>query len=104
MCAKSPNFIFMLKFFKIVALLEGVSYLVLFSNMLFVKPIHFDLYKTLLFPIGMSHGLLFVGYIILATMLKFEDSWNMKKFGLVCAASVVPFGTFYVEKKYLRNV
>ncbi len=52
----------------------------------------------------MAHGLLFVGYIILALMLKFEDNWGMKKLGIVCAASVVPFGTFYVEKKYLRNV
>lgn len=94
----------MFKIFKIIAILEGISYLVLFSNMLFIKPTNFDLYKTLLFPIGMAHGLLFVGYIILALMLKFEDNWGMKKLGIVCAASVVPFGTFYMEKKYLRNV
>ena len=60
----------MLKIFKIIAILEGISYLVLFSNMLFIKPTNFDLYKTLLFPIGMAHGLLFVGYIILALMLR----------------------------------
>ena len=28
----------MLKIFKITAILEGISYLVLFSNMLFIKP------------------------------------------------------------------
>lgn len=94
----------MIKFFKIVALLEGVSYLVLFSNMLFVKPTNLILYKILLFPIGMSHGLLFVGYIIMSILLKLQESWNMKKFGIICLASIVPFGTFYVEKKYLRNV
>jgi integral membrane protein len=94
----------MLKFFKIIALLEGISYLVLFSNMLFVKPTNLALYKTFLFPIGMAHGLLFVIYIILAIMLKFENSWNVKKFGVICIASVIPFGAFYVEKKYLKNV
>jgi integral membrane protein len=94
----------MLKFFKIVALLEGISYLVLFSNMLFIKPANLELYKTLLFPIGMGHGILFIGYIILAIMLKIEANWDAKKFGIICAASVIPFGAFYIEKKYLKNV
>ena len=94
----------MLKIFKIIAILEGISYLVLFSNMLFIKPNDIILYKTLLFPIGMSHGLLFVSYIILAVMLKFETDWDWKKFGIICLASIVPFGTFYIEKKYLKNV
>jgi integral membrane protein len=51
----------------------------------------------------MAHGLLFIGYIILATMLKTEESWNNKKFFEVCIASIIPFGTFYIEKKYLKN-
>lgn len=93
----------MLRIFKVVALLEGVSYLVLFANMLLVKPTNIDLYKTLLFPIGMAHGLLFMGYIILAVMLKIEQNWDWKKFGIVCLASVLPFGTFYIDKKYLRH-
>ena len=91
----------MIRIFKIVALLEGVSYLTLFGNMLFIKPTNIELYKTLLFPVGMAHGLLFIGYIILAIMLKFEENWNWKKFGIILIASVIPFGTFYIEKKYL---
>ncbi|MFV5703354.1 DUF3817 domain-containing protein [Flavobacterium sp. XS2P12] len=94
----------MLRFFKIVAILEGISYLVLFSNMLIVKPTNLVLYKTLLFPIGMAHGLLFITYIILAVLLKFKENWDYKKFGIICLASIVPLGTFYVEKKYLQNV
>jgi len=90
----------MLRFFKIIALLEGISYLALFSNMLIVKPTNLTLYKTLLFPIGMAHGILFITYIILAIMLKFEQNWNLKKFGIICLASILPFGTFYIEKKY----
>nr|WP_314896764.1 DUF3817 domain-containing protein [uncultured Flavobacterium sp.] len=94
----------MLRFFKIVAILEGISYLVLFSNMLIVKPTNLVLYKTLLFPIGMAHGLLFITYIILAVLLKFKENWDYKKFGIICLASIIPFGTFYIEKKYLKNV
>jgi integral membrane protein len=94
----------MLKFFKVVAILEGISYLALFSNMLFIKPNNFDLYKTLLYPIGMSHGVLFIGYVILATLLKKSQNWDFKTFAIIQLASLIPFGTFYVEKKYCGNV
>ncbi|MFC6095921.1 DUF3817 domain-containing protein [Flavobacterium qiangtangense] len=93
----------MLKLFKIVAILEGISYLALFGNMLIIKNMNLDLYKSLLFPIGMAHGILFIGYIILSIMLKVEENWDWKKFLIIAIASVIPFGTFYVEKKYLSN-
>ncbi len=92
----------MLKIFKITAILEGISYLVLFSNMLFIKPNHFELYHTLLYPIGMSHGILFIGYILFAFILKKPQNWNMKVFSIVLTASLVPFGTFYVDRKFLN--
>ncbi len=93
----------MLKFFKVVAILEGISYLVLFSNMLFIKPNNFDLYKTLLYPIGMSHGVLFIGYVILTFILRKPQNWDFKTFSIIQLASLIPFGTFYVEKKYCVN-
>ena len=91
----------MLKLFKIIAILEGISYLVLFANMLLIKPNHLELYKTLLFPIGMAHGILFVGYCILAVMLKYDLNWSYSKLSVILAASLLPFATFWVEKKYL---
>jgi integral membrane protein len=94
----------MLKIFKVTAILEGISYLVLFSNMLFIKPTNFALYKTLLYPIGMSHGILFIGYIILAVLLKKSQKWDFKNFSIILIASLIPLGTFYVDKKYLKNV
>lgn len=51
----------------------------------------------------MAHGVLFIAYILLAIMLKFDQNLSWKKFGIICLASIVPFGTFYVEKKYLRT-
>jgi integral membrane protein len=93
----------MIKFFKIIAWFEGVSLLVLFFNMLVIKPTNFDIYKMLLFPIGMAHGILFILYIALATLLKIELKWDFKKYFIICIASFLPFGTFYVEKKYLKS-
>lgn len=93
----------MTKFFKFVAIAEGISYLVLFFNMLVIKPTNMDLYKTLLFPVGMAHGLLFMGYVLLAILIREEQKWSLKDFFIVQFASLLPFATFYVEKKYIKN-
>lgn len=93
----------MLKIFRPVAFLEGVSYLVLLANMIFVKKMNPELGQSLVFPIGMAHGLLFIAYIILAIMLKDQMKWKGKDFFLILIASVIPFGTFWVEKKYLSK-
>ena len=52
----------MVKLFKYTAILEGVSFLALFANMLLIKPSNLTLYKIILFPLGMTHGLLFISY------------------------------------------
>ena len=93
----------MLKTFKIIAVLEGISYIVLFSNMLFIKPNDFVLYHKLLYPIGMSHGVLFIGYVMLAVLLKKSQNWNFLTLGIILLASLLPFATFFIEKRYLKN-
>lgn len=93
----------MTKLFKFVAIAEGISYLVLFFNMLVIKRMNPELYKTLLFPIGMAHGLLFISYVVLAFIIWKKQEWTFKEFLVVQIASLLPFGTFYIEKKYLKN-
>lgn len=93
----------MVKIFKTVAILEGISYLVLFTNMLLVKPNNPDLYYQLLYPIGMSHGLLFIGYLVLAFVITKSQKWDIINLGIVLLASLLPFATFFVERKYVKN-
>jgi len=93
----------MIKIFKISAILEGISYLVLLLNMLVTKRIDAELYIELRFIIGMIHGLLFLGYILLAIMIKDQMKWNGKDFFLILISSILPFGTFWVERKYLTE-
>ena len=89
-----------LNIFRITALLEGVSYILL---LFIATPVKYLLndpqYVKLL---GMPHGLLFIGYIIMAFMLKGELNWNNKQFTTVLVASILPFGTFYIDRKYLK--
>ena len=86
--------------FRIIAFLEGLSYILL----LFVAvPIKYQMgdasYVQML---GMPHGLLFMAYVFLAVYLKPQYNWNNKTLMLVLAASVIPFGTFYVDRRVLR--
>jgi integral membrane protein len=94
----------MVRIFKNIAILEGISYLVLFANMLLIKPNNMVLYKTLLYPIGMTHGLLFIGYVFLAIILKKSQNWNFNILLIVLTASLLPLATFFVEKKYIKHV
>ena len=51
--------------------------------------------------LGMPHGLLFVLYIIIAYLLREDEKWDTKDFSIVLLASIIPFGTFYMDRKYL---
>ena len=53
--------------------------------------------------LGMPHGILFMLYVVLAFVIKPEMKWNNKTFGIVLLASIIPFGTFYIDRKYLKN-
>ena len=90
----------MLKTFRIIAFLEGVSYLLLMAAAVYKRmPEGNDEYVQLL---GMPHGLLFVAYIALAIFLQTTYKWNTKTFIVILLGSLIPFGTFYVDKKYLK--
>ena len=91
----------MKKAFRIISFLEGLSYLLLLFVAVPIK--YFGENDAFVKMLGMPHGLLFVAYIILAIMLKNELKWSKKVFLIVLVASILPFGTFYIDKKYLKN-
>ena len=86
--------------FRIVSVLEGVSYLLLLFIATPIKYIQDN--PEYVKMLGMPHGILFMLYVVLAIMLKKEMKWDTKNFVIILIASVIPFGTFYVDKKYLR--
>lgn len=91
----------LLNIFRVVAFLEGVSYILLLFIATPIKYFGNDpQYVKLL---GMPHGLLFISYVVLAIILKSELKWTSKQFAIVLLASIIPFGTFYVEKAYLKS-
>ena len=87
--------------FRIIAFLEGVSYILLMTVGLYFKYQLGD--PTYVKLLGMPHGILFVSYILFAFLIKENENWGIKDLGIVLLASIIPFGTFYVEWKYLKK-
>ena len=92
---------YMKNIFRVVSFLEGISYLLLMSLGLNYKYALNDPSYVKMF--GMPHGVLFMLYIILAIMLKKEMNWSIKDLGIVLLCSIIPFGTFYMDYKYLKK-
>lgn len=88
----------MIKIFKITAFWEGVSLLLL---LFFAMPLKYiwDL-PTAVSYVGMAHGVLFLLYVVLAFVLFYEQKWSLKILAGVLIACLLPFGTFYMDKKY----
>jgi integral membrane protein len=51
--------------------------------------------------VGMAHGVLFMLYIAMAVYISTLLKWNAKTLFIVIICSVLPFGPFYADKKYL---
>jgi len=86
--------------FRLIAFLEGASYLLLLFIATPIK--HFLEDATYVKMLGMPHGILFMFYIVFAFVMKSEMKWNYKEFTQVLVASILPFGTFYIDRKYLK--
>ena len=53
--------------------------------------------------LGMPHGVLFITYIVFSFVMQKKMNWNTTSFIIILLASIIPFGTFYVDIKYLSK-
>lgn len=90
-----------IKRFKIIALLEGISFLVLLFIAMPLK--YFADQPWMTKQVGMAHGLLFVLYVILVIEVKIALDWSFRKTFIALAASIVPFGTFCINDKWMAR-
>ena len=86
--------------FRIISYLEGISYLILLFIGVPMKRFAED--ESIVKMFGMPHGILFIAYIVLAILLRHSQEWNNRNFIIVLIASILPFGTFYVDRKLVK--
>lgn len=86
--------------FKVVALAEAVSYLVLLGAS--VAKHAFDMPGAVQ-VMGPIHGLIFLAYLYLALMVREELGWDLVTTLMVVVAAVIPLGGLYVERRMLAD-
>jgi integral membrane protein len=83
--------------FRLIALLEGISFIIL---LFIAMPLKYLAGMPLAVKyIGWVHGALFVFYVILLVQVWIEHNWKFIKVLGAFIASLLPFGTFYLDKK-----
>lgn len=86
---------------RLTGIIEGLSFIIL---LVVAMPLKYVWGKPEMVRIvGMAHGVLFVLYIFLTVVAKFQYPWTWKRIMILWIASVVPFGTFYADYKMLRH-
>ncbi|MFY0592359.1 MAG: DUF3817 domain-containing protein [Roseivirga sp.] len=89
-----------LKTLRMLALWEGISYLVLVGICMPLKYL-FDIPEPT-HPIGLAHGVLFVSYCIMVLIVTLQYKWSFKTMFLAGIASLLPFGTFVADKRIFK--
>lgn len=96
---KAMNINQQLTVFKWISILEGLSFLLLLGVAMPLKYLY-DM-PEMVRHVGMAHGVLFIAYILGCLLLIKPMNWSTKTTGIIMACSLIPFGPFFVEKKYL---
>ena len=86
----------MLKLFRAISVMEGLSYLAILSITLGL------ISRDYVFQIGMGHGVLFMLYLFLSILISDKQRWSLKIWLPLFFASIIPFAFFLVEF-YLRK-
>jgi integral membrane protein len=82
---------------RLTGLLEGISYLVLLFIAMPLKYIWGQPEAVRI--VGSAHGLLFILFIYLIVQAAAEKDWDRRQVVMALLSSVVPFGTFYADRK-----
>jgi len=86
--------------FRTIAIAEGISFLLLLFIAMPLK--YFFGLPMAVKLVGWAHGLLFVAYWVAAVPLFTKLKWDPERMVGVGLASLLPFGTFVLERKWLR--
>jgi len=88
----------MLKFFRLVSMLEGFSYLAILSVTLgFIS-------RDFVSSLGMLHGVLFMVYLVVSLITSNRQQWSIVTYLALFIASLVPFAFIAVELFLSRQV
>ena len=90
-----------MRHFRFIGVLEGISYLILLGIAMPLKYLA-DFPHAVKYT-GWAHGVLFVLFGVLLLKVWIEYKWSFKKTAVAFVASLLPFGTFVLDRKLKKE-
>ena len=91
----------MLKIFRTLSLIEGIS---LIALLFIAMPAKYQFGYDFVWQVGMTHGLLWLAYVTLSLPVSHKQSWSVIFWMLVLLASIVPFACFFLDGKLKQEL
>ena len=85
---------------RIIAILEGCSFLLLGLTMFLKRQYGMGAPNKI---VGYAHGFLFIGYVVLVFLVGMEKKWSLQTKFWAYLASLLPFGTFVADAKIFKK-
>ena len=87
----------MLRSFRLLSLIEGLSLITLFF---IAMPAKYQFgFDQAVFYTGMTHGLLWFAYFVFSLAVSHAQRWSVMFWLAVLAASVIPFAFIFLDRK-----
>ncbi len=86
----------MLKKFRILSMIEGLS---LIALLFIAMPAKYQYGIDLVKIVGPIHGFLWLAYLPMLDATNRQQKWPSSMLSIAFITSVLPFGCFYLEKK-----
>lgn len=90
-----------IRILRAIGISEGISFLVL---LLIAMPLKYYFEMPMAVKIvGWAHGGLFIAYVVIVILSIKIMKWNIMGFGVALAASLIPLGTFFLDKGWRQR-
>ncbi|MBL7870305.1 MAG: DUF3817 domain-containing protein [Cyclobacteriaceae bacterium] len=90
-----------IRILRLIGISEGISFLVL---LLIAMPLKYYFNVPMAVKIvGWAHGVLFIAYLAIVILSVKVMKWSLVNLALALMASLVPFGTFLLDKGWKQR-
>lgn len=90
----------MLKFFRLLSLVEGLS---LVTLLFIAMPAKYQFGHDFVWPVGMAHGVLWLSFVLASLVVSHLRGWSVAAWLLALLCSVLPFGFVLLDRRLKRE-
>lgn len=91
----------MLKFFRLLSVIEGLS---LITLLFIAMPAKYQFGHDFVWPVGMAHGVLWLAYVLMSLVVSHVQRWSVLTWAMALLCSVLPFGFLWVDARLRREL